>query len=517
MLRYGIFPTVSDIKISATHFEKRCGRCLHGSRQELQFFRPAVVKFTQMFISSPEHHPTLLPFLPLMLDPASQRIYYQHRSHPRASQVARLRSQMVWHLCIVSIVRGDAFIQDLATGQAWNIILNKWMMHLYSACVLLYTQSTFTIMWVGRGGTLPEPPPVCSIHLDDTTAATGQRRQCTHQLQVERRERHRTNQVYALTTHQLQVERRESHRVNQVYALTTHQLQVERRESHRANQVYALTTHQLQVERRESHRDNQVYALTTHQLQVREERESHRDDQVYALTHTPATGGEEERESHKANQVYALTTHQLQGRGERDIETIKCMRSPHTSYRWRGERDIETIKCMLSPHTSYRWRGERDRDNQVYALTTHQLQVERRESHRDNQVYALTTHQLQVERRERQRRSSVCAHHTPATGGEERESHRANQVYALTTHQLQVERRERVIEPIKCMRSPHTSYRWRGERDIETIKCMRSPHTSYRWRGERVIETIKCMRSPPHQLQVERRESHRANQVNGDY
>ncbi len=79
----------------------------------------------------------------------------------------------------------------------------------------------------------------------------------THQPQVERRESHRANQVYALT-HQLQVERRESHRANQVYALTTHQLQVERRESHRANQVYALTTHQLQVERRESHRANQV-------------------------------------------------------------------------------------------------------------------------------------------------------------------------------------------------------------------------------------------------------------------
>ncbi len=30
------------------------------------------------------------------------------------------------------------------------------------------------------------------------------------------------------------------------------------------------------------------------------------------------------------------------------------------------------------------------------------------------------------------------------------------------THQLQVEE-ERVIEPIKWMRSPHTSYRWRGE------------------------------------------------------
>ncbi len=99
------------------------------------------------------------------------------------------------------------------------------------------------------------------------------------------------------------------------------------------------------------------------------------------------------------------------------------MRSPHTSYKWRRERVIEPI--------------------QVYALTPHQLQVERRESHRAQ--------------------SSVCAHHTPATGGEEerdiepfkcmrspphqlqverRESHRANQVYALTTQQLQVERRE---------------------------------------------------------------------------
>jgi len=54
-------------------------------------------------------------------------------------------------------------------------------------------------------------------------------------------------------------------------------------------------------------------------------------------------------------------------------------------------------------------------------------------------VDALTTHQLQMERRERDR---------------------VNQVYALTTHQLQVER-ERVIETIKWMRSPHTSYRWR--------------------------------------------------------
>ncbi len=57
-------------------------------------------------------------------------------------------------------------------------------------------------------------------------------------------------------------------------------------------------------------------------------------------------------------------------------------------------------------------------------------------------------------------------------------------------------RGEIVKEPIKCMRSPHTSYRWREERVIEPIKCMLSPHTSYRWREERVIEPIKWMRSP---------------------
>ncbi len=49
------------------------------------------------------------------------------------------------------------------------------MMHLYSAfCVLLYTQSALQ----SCGGVSPQPPPVCSIHLDDAMAATGQRCQC---------------------------------------------------------------------------------------------------------------------------------------------------------------------------------------------------------------------------------------------------------------------------------------------------------------------------------------------------
>ncbi len=57
------------------------------------------------------------------------------------------------------------------------LILNEWMMHLYSAfCVLLYTQSALQ----SCRGVSPQPPPVCSIHLDDATAATGQRHQCAH-------------------------------------------------------------------------------------------------------------------------------------------------------------------------------------------------------------------------------------------------------------------------------------------------------------------------------------------------
>ncbi len=48
------------------------------------------------------------------------------------------------------------------------------MMHLYSAllCMAVHPKR-FTIMW----GVSPQPPPVYSIHLDDATAATGQRRQ----------------------------------------------------------------------------------------------------------------------------------------------------------------------------------------------------------------------------------------------------------------------------------------------------------------------------------------------------
>ncbi len=56
------------------------------------------------------------------------------------------------------------------------------------------------------------------------------------------------------------------------------------------------------------------------------------------------------------------------------------------------------------------------------------------------------------------------------------------------------------------VRSPHTSYRWRGERVVEPIKCMRSPHTSYRWREES-HRANQVYTLTTNQLQVERRES----------
>ncbi len=53
------------------------------------------------------------------------------------------------------------------------------MMYLYSALLFsVVYPKRFKIMW--WGGVSPQPPPVCSIHLDDATAATGQRHQCAH-------------------------------------------------------------------------------------------------------------------------------------------------------------------------------------------------------------------------------------------------------------------------------------------------------------------------------------------------
>ncbi len=68
------------------------------------------------------------------------------------------------------------WIKDFLTGRPQ---VNEWMNDAFIwrfHCVLLYTQSDLQ----SCGGVSPQPPPVCSIHLDDATAATGQRRQCAH-------------------------------------------------------------------------------------------------------------------------------------------------------------------------------------------------------------------------------------------------------------------------------------------------------------------------------------------------
>ncbi len=59
-----------------------------------------------------------------------------------------------------------------------NEWINEWMIYLYNAllCIVVHPKR-FTIV---GGGVSPQPPPVYSIHLDDATAATGQRRQCAH-------------------------------------------------------------------------------------------------------------------------------------------------------------------------------------------------------------------------------------------------------------------------------------------------------------------------------------------------
>ncbi len=52
------------------------------------------------------------------------------------------------------------------------------MMHLYSALLFIVVHPKVLYNHGGVGS--PKPPPVCSILLDDATAATGQWRQCAH-------------------------------------------------------------------------------------------------------------------------------------------------------------------------------------------------------------------------------------------------------------------------------------------------------------------------------------------------
>ncbi len=56
-----------------------------------------------------------------------------------------------------------------------RVHMNEWWIYIAPYCVLLYTQALYNHV----GGVSPQPPRVCSIHLNDATYATGQRRQCS--------------------------------------------------------------------------------------------------------------------------------------------------------------------------------------------------------------------------------------------------------------------------------------------------------------------------------------------------
>ncbi len=156
-------------------------------------------------------------------------------------------------------------------------------MHLYSdlLCIVVHPKH-FTI-----GGVSPQPPPVCSIHLDDATAATGQRRQCAHHTPAYRWRGERVVEPIncMLSPH------------------TSYRWRGERVIEPIKCMLSPHTSYRWRGER-----VIETISVCAHHTSYR-------------------------------------------WRGERVIETIKCMRSPHTSYRWRGERVIETIQVYaLTTH-----------------------------------------------------------------------------------------------------------------------------------------------------------------------
>ncbi len=103
----------------------------------------------------------------------------------RTSQVhCGIQYCTVWADYIVSILENAVDRSAFLCIQKICILLyvhniywmNEWCIYIALYCVLLYTQSALQ----SCGGVSPQPPPVCSIHLDDATAATGQRRQSAH-------------------------------------------------------------------------------------------------------------------------------------------------------------------------------------------------------------------------------------------------------------------------------------------------------------------------------------------------
>ncbi len=105
------------------------------------------------------------------------------------------------------------------------------------------------------GGVSPQPPPLCSIHLGDAMAATGQRRQCAHHTPAtggEERESLSQSSVCAHHTPATGGEERESLSQSSVCAHHTPATGGEERESLSQSSVCAHHTPATGGEERES-------------------------------------------------------------------------------------------------------------------------------------------------------------------------------------------------------------------------------------------------------------------------
>ncbi len=134
--------------------------------------------------------------------PSRWRVFHQDNAKPHIAAIttAWLRSRRVrvlnwpayspdlspieniWYIIKQKIrQRRPRTLQQLETyirqefGPNSNTMID-WLHFLCSALFIVVHPKRFTIMW----GVSSQPPPVCSIHLDDAMAATGQRRQCAH-------------------------------------------------------------------------------------------------------------------------------------------------------------------------------------------------------------------------------------------------------------------------------------------------------------------------------------------------
>ncbi len=122
-------------------------------------------------------------------------MHQMFRSGLQAGQFSTWTLILRSHAVVIAAVCGFALSCWNTQGLPWNrhhlegsiccsktfiylsAFMNEWMMHYIALllCIVVHPKH-FTVMW----GVCPQPPSVFSIHLDDATAATGQRRQCAH-------------------------------------------------------------------------------------------------------------------------------------------------------------------------------------------------------------------------------------------------------------------------------------------------------------------------------------------------